>query len=124
MMSKVKRHILKCICWVLCSNEEFGNAVAQEAFILGQGIEELAGHFYDFCGGVVAGPGEFYKFRGLDMGEPEVGGGELNDDFVGGWVLFAEVGGITEAEGGGSGGDFEGAGKFCCSLAQIIHTSD
>jgi hypothetical protein len=58
------------------------------------------------------------------MGEPEVGGGELNDDFVSGWVLFAEVGGIAEAEGSGSGRDFERAGKFCYPLAYIIYTSN
>jgi len=124
VMSEVERHILECICGVLCGDEKFGNAVAQEALVLGQGIEELAGHFYDFCGGVVAGPGEFYEFGGLDTGEAEVGGGELDDDFVGGGMLFAQVGSVAEAEGGGGCGDFKRAGKFCSLLAYIIHTSN
>lgn len=44
--------------------------------------------------------------------EGEVGGREFEDDFVGGGVGLAEVGGVAEAKGGGGGGGFEGGGEF------------
>jgi hypothetical protein len=49
----------------------------------------------------------------LDGGEVgHVGGGEFDNDFVGGGVLFAEVGRIAEAEWGFGCRKLEGSREF------------
>lgn len=61
---------------------------------------------------VVADAEEFHDDESLRGCEGKVGGCEFEDDFVGGGVGFAEVGGVTEAEGAGASGGLEGGGEF------------
>ena len=63
---------------------------------------------------VVAHADELDELDALGLGEGgEVARAEVEDDFPGGWVRFAHVGRVAEAEGGGEGRGLEGFGEFC-----------
>ena len=62
---------------------------------------------------VVSDADEFDEFEPLSGGEREIGGTEFEDDFVRGWVGFAHVGGVAEAERGVLRRWNKGFGKFC-----------
>lgn len=86
--------------------------VSQVAFILRGCLEHLAGELGEVFLRVVADTEEFDEDEPLGGSEGEVGGCEFEDDFVGGGVGFAEVGGVAEAKGGGGGWGLEGDGEF------------
>jgi hypothetical protein len=121
MMSKVKRHILKRILTLLALFHQGGDCVAEEALVLTLCVVFFTRDFEDVGGGIVAGTGELNQFGDLDLreivrGGGEVGRGELDDDFVGGGVRFAEVGCVAETEGCGRSRGCEGLCEICGKL--------
>ncbi len=101
VVAEIERHVLEIVLvWIRRLVDHLAHQVAQIAFVLGLGLEFLAGDLDGVARGVVAHAGEFNQLVAvLRRGElGEVGRAEFHHDFFGGRVHFAHVGCVAEAE--------------------------
>jgi len=114
VVPEIKRHVFHRVAAVSCLSQQLVEEIAEVALVLRRGRVQLAGELGELETGVVADAEELDQFVALRVGEVgELAGGEGEDDFFGGRVLFAEVGCVAEAERLGGCGGAEGLYVVC-----------
>lgn len=86
--------------------------VTQETLVLGLGLEHFAVELHDLRIRVIADTRELNHLDALGLSEVEVVRRDLENDFVGGGVILALVGGVAEAENLALGGGDERLGEL------------
>ena len=96
-MSKVQGYILERLLLVLCFRHQCIHQITQIPLVLRLRLEHLGRHLDEIFLRVVAHADELDELRALRGREREIGGAELEDDFIRRRVRFAHVCRIAEA---------------------------